>query len=108
MVKKIKCFCSPDGILTHATFDTFNEQEGPDKGRRVKHYVYQDDENPNMYWHERVYLSEVADHAEKTYTEYVSERVFFGKVRLVKVRDGCLIDTWRAVAQCVMALAGKR
>ena len=105
MIKQIKIFQYPDGTISRATFDTINQMEGPDFGCRVKHNIYRDSEHSNVFWHERVYLSRSAEYMDATFTEYVSERKFFGKVRLVQYRDACTVETWLAVAQCVSILS---
>lgn len=104
MIKQIKIFVGSDGVPSHAIFDTANAAEGPDKGRRVKHIIYEDADQPGLFWHERACLVHDAKYQEPTSTEFISEREFFGKVRLVKFRDGALAETWAAVAQCVSRL----
>ena len=108
MIGKIKIARLPDGKLAYATFDTRNQAEGKDHGCRVKHYIYKDTESGG-YWHERVYLSHVAE-AEWTYYDriLVSKRKFWGKVRLVRLRDACLPETWLAIAQCINILEDKK
>ena len=102
MIKQIK-ICQYRNIAI-ATFDTYNQGGGADNGRRVKHYIYKDDKT-NAYWHERRYLS---SEAEPEWSDgryiFVSERLFFGKVRLVCHRDACLTETWMAIGQAVSQL----
>ena len=107
MIRQIKILCLPDGTPFRAQFDTINQADGPDNGRRVKHLIYRDEESPNVYWHERIQLSScVRPHAN--YFMFVSKRKFFKKVRLVMHRDGCLAETWQAVAQCITLMEERR
>ena len=102
MIKQIKICKYPN--ITIATFDTYAQDDNADKGRRVKHYIYKDKDS-NAYWHERRYLSAIAK-PKWSYGGYVSvsERLFFGKVRLVCHRDACLPETWMAIGQSVSQL----
>ena len=102
MIKQIKIHQYPN--ITFATFDTYNQADNADNGRRVKHYIYKDDKT-NAYWHEVRYLSAIAK-PEWSYGNYiyVSERLFFGKVRLVRYRNACLPETWMAIGQAVSHL----
>lgn len=79
-----------------ARFETIAEDE-PNKGRRVKHYVYQDNET-RAFWHERRYLVSKDVKPIHNYDIDISDRVFWGKVRLLKHRDACLPETWAAIA----------
>ena len=99
MIKQIKIYQYSN--ITIATFDTYCQDDNADKGRRVKHYIYKDKDS-NAYWHEVRYLSAIAK-PEWSYGNYiyVSERLFFGKVRLVRYRDACLPETWMAIGQAV-------
>ena len=104
MIHKIKILNYRNAVV--ASFDTYIQDDGADKGRRAKHYVYKD-EKANCYWHERRYLSSIAK-PEWSYGEYVlvSERVFFGKLRLVIHRDACMPETWLAIAQSIQHIEG--
>lgn len=106
MIKQIKIHQYPN--INIATFDTYNQADNADKGRRVKHYIYKDDKT-NAYWHERRYLSSI-DKPELSDGMYilVSERLFFGKVRLVCYRDACLPETWMAIGRAVSHLESIR
>ena len=105
MIKQIKICRYPN--VTCASFDTYAQSDNADKGRRVKHYIYKD-EKGNAYWHERRYLSSIAkpEWSDGRYI-YVSERLFFGKVRLVCHRDACLPETWMAIGRAVSRLKQK-
>ena len=103
MKQKIKIWCLPDGTAFRATFDTINQAEGPDHGRRVKHRIYQDREDPRLWWHERIWLSNCR-YVGANYFTFVSKRKFFKKVRLVMHRDGCLAETWQMVADCISVI----
>ena len=106
MTQKVKIFCLPDGTPVGATFSTTNQAEGPDYGRRVKHNIYRDREDPRLWWHERVWLSR-RRYTKPTCLMFVSKRKFFGKVRLVMYRDGCLADTWRTIADSITVMESK-
>lgn len=103
-----KIFLRPykDGKIAYGVFYNKNQQPGPDFGRKVKHVIYQDDEQPNVWWHERIFLAHTKYHAP-TYCLWISKRKFFGKVRLVKERDGCLLETWQAVAATIAEIDRK-
>lgn len=96
MIKEIKILRFDNCDV--AMFDTVS-QGGIDPGVRVKHRVFKDEET-GAYWHEGTYLTQVLEPCS-TYSEYVSERQFWGKVRLVAFRDRFMPDTWRAIAQSV-------
>ena len=101
IIQKIKIANNPDGTFCYATFDTYCEAKGKDYGVRVKHYIYRDKES-RAYWHERRYLTRYKSIRPKSrYNLYISERVFFGKVRYVKYRDCCLPETWDTIAQTI-------
>lgn len=73
-------------------------------GTKVKHFIYKDEET-NAYWHERYYLDCNPEmKPTHTFTLDVSDRVFFGKARLVRYRDACLPETWNLVAGAVNKL----
>ena len=84
---------------TIARFETIAEDKH-NEGKRVKHYVYQDD-NTRAFWHERRYLVSADTKPIHNYNIDISDRVYFGKVRLLKHRDGCLPETWAAVAMAI-------
>lgn len=98
---KIKICKYPNAIVARFNTRQGGDPRHKDYGTRVKHYVYEDPDFPGTYWHERVWLSRVQKYKKPTYTERVSERKFWGKVRLCRTRFICLKDTWKAVAQCV-------
>ena len=101
-MKKIKIFVLPDGTRCKAMFDTRTVSNGDFNNRRVKHCIYRDSDDATPgYWHESTYLSEFEEGPEMTYTRYVSERVFFGKYRLVRERVIFMPDTWQAIAEAV-------
>lgn len=107
MIDRIKIARLPDGRLAYATFDTRAQDEGKDYGCRVKHYIYRDEEH-GAYWHERVYLSHIAEPGWSHFDRIlVSERKFWGKVRLVRYRDASLPETWKAVAECIKVMEGE-
>lgn len=83
---------------TIAIFSTINQTEGPDKGTRVKHRVHKDE--CGWYWVEKTWLSKCLEPEYTSFT-YVSERKFFGKVRLAATRYACLPETWMAIADVV-------
>lgn len=95
---RIKIIIYKDGAF--ATFNTRIVSENTDNGRRVKHIVYKDKEL-NAYWHQINFLSSGPIEPIKSIEEFVSERVFWGKVRLVKKRVCLLPETW---AKTVMAV----
>ena len=92
-----------DGKIVKS-YGTFETTQIP-TGRRVKHYVFPDD---NVgYWHVCRYLidaDEVTDEeAEKIQDVFVS-RAFFGKVRLVEQSETYLPETWDAIGTTVREL----
>ena len=99
---KVKILVTPDGKKVKAIFDTRMVGYEAMAGRRVKHYIYKDEELP-CYWHESTYLSEY-DEPETTYTRFVSETKFFGKYRLVKERVVFLTETWELIAQIIKTM----
>ena len=105
MIEKVKIWRCPN--VVYASFDTKIVSEGKDKGRRVRHLIYPDDKGLG-YWHERRYLSEEALTVEPTqdFDLIISERVFFGKARLVLKRDLCIPETWIAIGETVRRLEG--
>lgn len=98
MIENMRILRYGNGIIV-ARFETYSEDE-QHKGLRVKHYIYQDNDT-RAYWHERRYL--VSSDVKPIHTYYcdISERVFWGKVRLLKHRDACLPETWAAVATAI-------
>ena len=82
-----------------AMFDTRNESDGPDNGCRVKHYIFRD-ENPNAFWHISVWLTRWMEPMDTPHL-YVSDRLFWGKVRLVVKTEIHLADTWKATSDIV-------
>ena len=105
MVDKVTIHRCPN--MVYASFDTEIVDECKDKGRRVHHLIYPDDEGLG-YWHERRYLSEEALQIEpiQGFDLVVSERVFFGKARLILKRDLCIPGTWMAIGETVKLLEG--
>lgn len=103
MIKKVTICKCPN--VVYAKFDTKITSECKDKGRRVRHLIYPDDEGLG-YWHERRYLSEEALTVKPTreFDLIISERVFFGKARLVQTRHLCLPETWIAIGETVQCL----
>ena len=103
MIKKVTICKCPD--IVYAKFDTKIASEGKDKGRRVRHLIYPDDEGLG-YWHEYRYLSEEALTVKPTreFNLVISERVFFGKARLVHKRYLCLPETWIAIGETIQRL----
>jgi len=89
-----------------AMFDTHIVMDNRDKGRRVKHIVAEDDDMPGCYIHYQVFLTEEIGPCN-TGLLWVSERVFFGKVRLCVKREGYTKETWNAIAQCINYLSGE-
>ena len=81
-------------------------EASPDYGRRVKHYVFKDDRLPNAYIHISRFLTTRigADGLVSEGNVLVSERVFWGKFRLVETRDICLADTWNKIAYAVQEM----
>lgn len=106
MIDKVTIHRCPN--VVYATFDTKNVGGGKDNGRRVKHIIYPDDKGLG-YWHERRFLSEEALTIDpiQDVDLIVSERVFFGKARLVRKRDLCIPDTWIAIGEIVKLLEEK-
>ena len=94
MTQKVKIFCLPDGTPVKATFSTTNQAEGPDYGRRVKHNIYRDNEDPRVWWHERIWLSR---------RRYTKPTCFM----FVMYLDGCLADTWRTIADSITVMESK-
>lgn len=103
MIKNVTICKCPN--VVYAKFDTKIESDGKDKGRRVRHLIYPDDEGLG-YWHEMRYLSEDALTVKPTrkFDLVISERVFFGKARLVLKRDLCIPETWIAIGETVQRL----
>jgi len=103
MTKTVKILKYANAIV--ARFDTHfvGDKDNPFTGRRAKHRVYENTEVPGSYWHEVSFLSEF-DEPEEGYTRFVSERVFFGKYRLVRERVAFLPETWNAIAFSVREL----
>lgn len=106
MIKKVTIHRCPD--VVYASFDTKIVSECEDKGRRVRHLIYPDDEGLG-YWHERMYLSKEALAVEPTrkFDLIISDRVFFGKARLVVRRDLCTPETWMTIGKTVQLLEGE-
>ena len=98
MVKKVKIFKFSNTVVAY--FDTQIVGDSPLAGRRVKHQIYEDEDIPGCYWHEAIFLSEFHK-PEESYTKIVSERVFFGKYRLVRERVSFMKDTWLVIADCM-------
>lgn len=102
MIKNLRVCHYSNGDLV-AQFETRAEDDAY-KGQRVKHYVYQDVDSRG-FWHERHYLDYNPEHGPvHTFTLDVSDRVFFGKARLVRYRDACLSETWAAVVEAIKAI----
>lgn len=98
---RLKIYQYKDGAI--ATFNTYIVSENTDNGRRVKHIVYKDKEL-NAYWHQITFLSSGPIEPIKSIEEFVSERVFWGKVRLVEKRVCMLPETWMKIAHAVEIL----
>lgn len=90
-----------------ATFNTKNEVEGPDNGQRVKHYVYKDPDT-RAFWHEKHFLTRIDVEPVHESTMDVSDRRFWGKVRLVRMREIMLPETWQTIAFCVKEIMEKQ
>lgn len=80
--------------------------ESPDYGRRVKHYIFKDDRLPNAYIHISRFLTTRigADGLVSEGNVLVSERVFWGKFRLVETFDNYMADTWNNIAYAVQEM----
>lgn len=100
MTKTVKIFKHPNIVI--ASFDTrmVGDKDNPFTGRRVKHRIYKDENVPGCYWHECTFLSEF-DEPEEEYTRFISERVFFGKYRLVKERVIYHKETWQIISEVI-------
>lgn len=98
MIDKIRIICYKNGERI-AHFNTYAENNGHE-GQKVKHYVYQD-KDTRGFWHERHYLVSSEVDPVHTYECDISDRVFWGKVRLIRHRDACLPETWGAIAMAV-------
>lgn len=85
---------TPDGEMIYATFDT--RLNG--KGRRAKHYIYQNDKG---FCHVTHYLIPKDEVSEDEIGRYASERVFFGKMRVVELVECHLPETWMAIGDIV-------
>ena len=85
-----------------ARFDTTIHGDNPDKGARVKHRVFKCEDGPG-YWEESTWLTRGLE-PEQTEVSFVSERQFFGKVRLAAKRVVFLPETWCAIAMAVNEL----
>ncbi len=107
MIKKIKILQYPN--MTCARFETRVQNPGKDKGNRVIHYIYEDKDLPGAFWHEMHYLTRETDMAPvRTHEHYVSERVYWGKVRMVKHREWCMAETWGAIALSIEKIMSVR
>lgn len=97
MIENLRILRFANGII--ALFETRSEDEQY-RGQRVKHYVYQNNETRG-FWHERRYL--VSSDVKPIHNNIldISDRVFWGKVRLLKHRDCCLPETWAAIATSI-------
>ena len=97
MIKKLRIVQYINGAV--AQFETRSEDE-QFMDKKVKHYVYQDGETRG-FWHERRYL--ISSNIEPIHDHNldISDRVFWGKVRLLKYRDCCFPETWDAIATSI-------
>ena len=96
---KIKLFSNPDGKTHHATFDSVNEL-----GRRVKHYIIKSNFDGGYVHITRcLILNEHCTDIElgADSTVQVSDRVFFGKYRLLEIIEDHKAETWLAIAEIV-------
>lgn len=85
---------TPDGKMLYATFDT--RLNG--NGRRAKHYICPNDKG---FCHVTHFLIPKDEVSEYEIGWYVSERVFFGKMRLVELIEDHLPETWMAIGETV-------
>lgn len=97
---KIKLFRDPEnGEIYRATFDSVNGF-----GRRVKHYIIRS-EVGNGYVHITQCLIPKEDCVDielgADSTVWASDRVFFGKYRLMQVFEDHRTETWLAIAEIV-------
>lgn len=99
--EKIKILLYPNATV--ARFNTRIEGEGPDVGRRAKHWVYKAPNGPG-YIHEIMFLTSLDTEPIDTGVEFVSERIFWGKVRLVCQRQVFLPKTWDKINESVKQL----
>ena len=90
----VKIFKELNGELYGATFDTKMQPTG----RRAKHYVYP---NENGFVHVTHYLIPKDEVPDDAIGLYATERVFFGKVRLVELVECHLPETWMAIGEII-------
>ena len=78
---------------------------GPAKGARVKHYVYRLEEIDGtvIFRHVQHWLvpATVPAHDDEFHGVFISERIFFGKVRAAECVNDYAADTWKAIAGSV-------
>ena len=78
---------------------------GPAKGARVKHYVYclEEIDGKVVFRHVQHWLvPEIVPAHDDAYNGiFISERIFWGKVRAAEFVDDYAADTWKAIAGSV-------
>lgn len=90
----VKIYKNPDGEALFATFDTSINGNG----QRAKHYVFRQGSGFTHCVHFLIPKDEVP---EDSIGRDVSERVFFGKMRLVELVENHLPETWIAIGEIV-------
>ena len=90
----LKIYKTPDGELIYATFNTQLHGDG----RRAKHYVFPDGDG---FVHLTRFLIPKDEVPEYAIRREATERVFFGKMRLVELVERHLPETWIAIGEIV-------
>ncbi len=106
MIKTIKLVNYANKRLI-ARFETRLTSGGRDNGRRVKHIVFESPRTSGCYFHYYFFLTEELQPCD-THSIAVSERLFFGKVRLCVRRDIFQKDTWLAISESIKALENNK
>lgn len=105
MKNKIFLYHYSDGALARFESRLGGPEGSPWRGRRVKHYVYRDKDDPEAYVHLTHYLTtELGDGGYSGDGIVVSDRVFWGKVRLVETLTFHQARTWCMIADAVSEL----
>lgn len=101
VVTKVKLFTSPDRReVLYARFDTRLVGAGEGDPKRAKHVVYKDP-NGECYVHYAHYLVPESIPPIDEPGLHVSERIFFGKWRIVEESEAHLPETWTTIGDTV-------
>lgn len=101
VVTKVKLFTSPDRReVLYARFDTRLVGAGEGDPKRAKHVVYKDP-NRECYVHYTHYLVPESIPPMNEPGLLVSERVFFGKWRVVEETETHIPETWKTIGDIV-------